>query len=545
MTSLKQHKKNIARMKQILNVAVKYGFMRIVKKIGLWNLVTMKPVKIKVEGDEPVRVRKMLEELGPTYVKIGQVLSMRPDLLPPEYIKELSSLYDSANSFEFEQVKFQIESELGKRLGEIFQSFKKEPVAAASIGQVHKAILKDGTEVVVKIQRPGIEETINTDLDIVYKLATLAEKNVPSLRTFRPVEVINELDRMLHNEMNYLIEAKNGKQIYENFQEVKYVKIPKIYEDYSTRRILVMEYIEGHHLAREGFKVDGIDNVKLSKLIARAMLKQLFIDGFFQADPSLGNIIVIDNDTIAFIDFGAMGKIDARRRQLLIEMLIAVANRDAETVTDIILEMSEVGKEFDKKEMVKDVQELLDYYYSEKPSVYDDTIANSIIDLSRKYDVRLPADFTLLERALYETESTCRSLDPNFDLLASSGPIIQDLVAQKFSPDKQLKELVQTFQKYYKMFKYLPGRVDKILKKLEAGELKVKMDVKGTTHLETRLEKMLSRIEFSLVICAMILSVTLIYMSDKSMGTGLFLLFLFMILFTWIMMNFFRSTREK
>ncbi len=545
MTSLKQHRKNIARLKQILNVAVKYGFMRIVKRIGLWNLVAMKPVKFKVEGDDPVRVRKMLEELGPTYVKIGQVLSMRPDLLPPEYIKELSNLYDSAEPFEFEQVKFQIESELGKRLEDIFQNFERVPIAAASIGQVHRAILKDGTEVVVKIQRPEIEEVINTDLDIVYKLATLAEKNIPSMRTFRPVEVVQELERMLHNEMNYILEAKNGKLIYNNFKNIKYVKIPKIYDEISTRKILIMEYIEGHRLAREGFKVEGIDNIKLSKLIARAMLKQLFIDGFFQADPSLGNIIVIDNDIIAFIDFGAMGKIGARRRQLLIEMLIAVANRDAETVTDIILEMSEVGKEFDKKDLVKDIQDLLDYYYTEKPSVYDETIANSIIELSRKYDVRLPADFTLLERALYETESTCRSLDPDFDLLASSGPIIQDLMAQKFSPDKQLKELVQTFQKYYKMFKYLPGRVDKILKKLEAGELKVKMDVKGTTHLETRLEKMLSRIEFSLVICALILSVTLVYMSDKSMGTELFLLFLFIILMTWIMVNFFRGTREK
>jgi ubiquinone biosynthesis protein len=159
--------------------------------------------------------------------------------------------------------------------------------------------------------------------------------------------------------------------------------------------------------------------------------------------------------------------------------------------------------------------------------------------------VRLPADFTLLERALYETESTCRSLDPNFDLLASSGPIIKDLVAERFSPDKELKELFQTFQKYYKVFKFLPGRVDKILKKLEDGELKVKMDVKGATHLETRLTQMMKRIEISLVICALILATTLIYMSDKSMGTGMFVFILIIILFTWIMVNFFMNTRDK
>jgi ubiquinone biosynthesis protein len=357
--------------------------------------------------------------------------------------------------------------------------------------------------------------------------------------------VVHELDQMLHTEMNYTIEAKNGLQMYKNFEKVDRVKIPKIFEQYSTRKILVMEYIKGHRLAREGFKVKGIDNKKLSKMIARAMMKQMFIDGFFQADPSLGNIIVIDNDNIAFIDFGAVGKISPRRRQMLIEMLIAVAGHDAETVTDLILEMGETKKDFNKKDMVRDIQELLDYYYTEKPSVYDETIANNIIDLSRKYDVRLPADFTLLERALYETESTCRSLDPNFDLLASSGPIIKDLVAERFSVDKELKELVQTFQKYYKVFKFLPGRVDKILKKLEDGELKVKMDVKGTTHLETRLTQMMKRIEISLVICALILATTLIYMSDKSMGTEMFVFILTIILISWIMLNFFMSTRDK
>jgi ubiquinone biosynthesis protein len=524
---------------------VKYGFTKIVKRIGLINLVAMKPVKVQVEGDDPVRVRKMLEELGPTYVKIGQVLSMRPDLLPPEYIKELSNLYDSADPFEFDLVKAQLESELGNKISKIFLSFEETPIAAGSIGQVHRAVLKDGTKVVVKIQRLGIEDTINTDLDIVYKLANLAEKNIPSFRTFQPVEVVHELDRMLHNEMNYTVEAKNGIQMYKNFEKVDWVKIPKIYEEYSTRKILVMEYIKGHRLAREGFKVKGIDNKKLSKNIARAMMKQMFIDGFFQADPSLGNIIVIDENNIAFIDFGAVGKISTRRRQMLIEMLIAVAGHDAETVTDLILEMGEVGKDFNKKDLVRDVQDVLDYYYTEKPSVYDETIANNIIELSRKYDVRLPADFTLLERALYETESTCRSLDPNFDLLASSGPIIKDLVAERFSPDKELKELFQTFQKYYKVFKFLPGRVDKILKKLEDGELKVKMDVKGATHLETRLTQMMKRIEISLVICALILATTLIYMSDKSMGTGMFVFILIIILFTWIMVNFFMNTRDK
>ena len=305
-----------------------------------------------------------------------------------------------------------------------------------------------------------------------------------------------------------------------------------------------MEMIEGKRLTKKGFSAKGIDNKKIATLIARAMVKQLFQDGFFQADPSPGNIFVIDNDTIAFVDFGAMGKISQMRRKLLMEMLVGVATNDSDSVVGALLEMSDIEGEIDKEALKRDVASLLDYYHEEKPTVYDMQIADNIIELSRKYDIRLPADFTLLERALFETESTCRLLDPDFDLLRATAPIIREITMEKVGPKEQIQDLIRSLRKYQKLFKYLPTRIDKLLKKLEAGELTVKMDVRGATHLETKLEDMFKRIEFGLIIFALILAVTIIYVSDRGINTGVYVFFLFVIILTWIFSNFFRNIKK-
>jgi ubiquinone biosynthesis protein len=538
-------KRDIGRIKQIINVATKHGFLSIIQRIGLKNLVSLRAPDFEVKGDEPERMRKMLEELGPTYVKIGQTLSMRPDLIPPEYVKELATLYDSATPEKFEVIEKRVISELGKPINEVFKSFSKEAIASASMGQVHKAELLDGTKVVVKVQRPGIREIIDTDMEIVYFFANLAEKNIPSLRTFQPVEVVNELETMLHNEINYLLEAKNAERIYMNFQKEAWVKIPKIFPEYSTKRILTMELIEGHRLTKKGLNVKGIDNKKVAILIARAMVKQLFQDGFFQADPSPGNIFVVDNETIAFVDFGAIGKVSQARRKLLMEMLVGIATNDPDSVLNSLLELSEIEGEIDKKSLKRDITGLLHYYHEEKPTVYDMQIADNIIDLSRKYEIRLPADFTLLERALFETESTCRILDPDFDLLKASAPIIREVTMERFGPKEQVQDILRTLRRYQKLLKFLPGRIDKILKKVEAGDLTVKMDIRGATHLESKLSDMFRRIEIGLIIMSLIFAATFIYISDKSMDTNLYLLILFIILCVWLFINFFINVRKE
>jgi ubiquinone biosynthesis protein len=545
MKNVKPLRKNFKRIRQVVNVAIKYGFIKTIQKIGLMNIVSFKPVQKEVSGEHAVRVRKMLEELGPSYVKIGQTLSMRPDLIPKSFVEEFSKLYDRAEPFEFKTVQEIIERELGVKMIKVFKSFERTPIAAASMGQVHKAVLLDGTKVAVKIRRPGIEETIQSDVDIMLFFATLAEKNIASFKTFRPVEIVRELEAMLKKEMDYSLEAENTKKFYENFKDDRNVKIPRIFEEYSTREMLVLEFIDGIRLSKNGLNVDGIDNKRIANIIATSMIKQIFEDGFFQADPSPGNIFVIDKDTVALIDFGAVGKISKRRRDLLMQMLIAFANRDADTVTETLLDMAEVEGDVDYEKLAKDLREIVEFYHEENPTIYDVSLGDWVISLSRKYNIRLPADFTLLERSLFETESTCRYLDPDFDLLMTAGPIITKTVVKKFNPLKEVQELASDLQKYHKMFKTLPQRLDRILKKAERGELSIRMDVKGATHLENRLDKVLSRLEFSLVICALILATAIIYAASGYQDAQTVVFILIIIITVWIFITALRTSKAK
>jgi len=505
----------------------------------------MRPVEKDIEGDDAVRVRKMMEELGPSYVKIGQTLSMRPDLIPKSFVDEFAKLYDRAEPFDFSDVREILERELGDKIDNIFKSIDPEPIAAASMGQVHKATLKNGIKVAVKVRRPGIEQTIQSDIDIMMFFATLAEKNIAKFKTFRPREIVKELEEMLKKEMDYHLEAENARRFYNNFKNEPSIKIPRVFDEFSTREVLVLEFIEGIRLSKNGINVEGIDNKKIANIIARAMLKQIFEDGIFQADPSPGNIFVIDKNTVAFIDFGAVGKISKHRRELLMEILIGFAARDVDKITEVLLEIAEVEGDVDYNELNRDIRELVDFYHEENPTIYNVSLGDWVISLSRKYNIRLPADFTLLERALFETESTCRYLDPDFDLLLAAGPILKKTFTEKFNPVKQVQELAIDLQNYYKMFKTLPTRVDKVLKKAERGELTVKMDVKGVSHLESQLDKILSRLEFSLVICSLILATAIIFVASKDQDPTVVIFILVIIVIVWLTVTFMRTGKNR
>jgi ubiquinone biosynthesis protein len=275
------------------------------------------------------------------------------------------------------------------------------------------------------------------------------------------------------------------------------------------------------------------------------MIKQIFEDGIFQADPSPGNIFVLDKDTVAFVDFGAVGHISKRKRELLMEMLLGFGARDSEVVTETLLEMAEIEGDFDSGELHKDIKELVDYYHDESPTIYDVNLGDWVINLSRKYDIRLPADYTLLERALFETESTCRYLDPDFDLLTAAGPLIKKTISKKLDPMAQMKNLVSDLQKYHRMFRTLPTRVDRILKKAEKGELTIKMDVKGASHMEYRLDRVLSRLAFSLVICSLILASAIIFVASKDQDPTVVVFILVIIIIVWLTVTLLRSGKPK
>jgi len=285
---LKRRYKNINRLRQIVNILIKYGFDYFVKQLGLINLISkgekilkLKPSKI-AQLPLPIRVRLALEELGPTFVKLGQILSTRPDLIPPEYIKELQKLQDKVPPFAYEQVEQIIKRELGAEVLEIFESLEQKPFAAASLGQVHLAVLKDGEKVVVKIQRPDIEKIIETDLDILFHLARLTEKHIPASRLYDPVGIIEEFARAIRLELDYGSEGRNAEKFSKNFEEDETVYAPKVYWEFSSKRILTMELIKGIKVNNiKELDEAGYDRKKIAENGAKAFMKQILVDGFF------------------------------------------------------------------------------------------------------------------------------------------------------------------------------------------------------------------------------------------------------------------------
>ena len=315
-----------------LGIVFDEGFPFILENANLKRFLPLKhKLKRKKEHKESneVRLRKTLERLGPTFIKFGQVLSIRPDFVPKSYIRELEKLLDDVPAFSFNEVKKEIEDSTGRRLDEIFRKFEKEPVAAASIAQVHKAILKNGEKVAVKVKRPNIDYTIESDIEIMLFIARLLDKHIKGLRKYRPVKIIEEFAEWTKKELNFNIETENIRRIYENFKGSKTTKIPIVYPEYCNERLIVMEYIDGVELNKIGKKKTKRDDVKKAlKNGFYSILEQVFIHGIFHADPHPSNILILKDNKVALVDFGIVGKFDDNLKDEAVNLLIGITSGD-------------------------------------------------------------------------------------------------------------------------------------------------------------------------------------------------------------------------
>jgi ubiquinone biosynthesis protein len=501
------------RVREIIKIMYKYKIWRLFKQIFVHASKSRKAGH--VNRGEAEQIKFMFEELGPTFMKLGQVLTMRPDLLPREYIRELEKLYDAAKPFPYQVAKAVIEKELEAPLNSIFQSFEEVPIAAASIGQVHRATLRNGEKVIVKVQRPGIETLIRTDLNIIYKFAGMAEALVPTAKTLQLQDIVDEIDKMLYEEMNYLHEAHNVDRFYQNFRSSPNVIIPRVYHEFTTAKVLTLEYIEGLPVSPRILRDNGYSPEKIANIIACAVFKQIFKDGFFHADPSPGNIFVVDHDKIAFVDFGAVGEISEERRRLFVQFPLAILAEDTYELVDILLKLGEAKQRIDKEELARDLEGIINYYHRVKPTIYDIEMANAMIEISEKHKFRLPADFMLIERALFETGSVCNSLDPNFDMLKATKPVLNEVAMEQYQPRRQLEEWGNILLKYYKLFKNFPARMDKILRKAEEGSIRFKMSMTEPLLGSTGM------LPFAILIAALTVASALIILSNKYTEIGI------------------------
>ena len=522
-TKLKRRYKNINRLREITTILIKYGFDYFVKQLGLANLISkgekilkLKPSKI-AQLSLPVRVRLALEELGPTFIKLGQILSTRPDLIPSDYIEELQKLQDEVPPFAYEQVEKAIKRELGADVSEIFKLFEQIPFAAASLGQVHQAILKDGEKVVVKVQRPDIEKIIETDLDILFHLARLTEKHIPDSRLYDPVGIVEEFAKVIRLELDYGTEGRNAERFKKNFEGEEIIYTPKIYWEFSSKRILTMELIEGIKInALEELDKAGYDRKKIAENGARAFMKQILIDGFFHADPHPGNMLVMKGEIIGFMDFGMMGRLDEETREKGVDLFIALMERNPDKIINEMLDLGIAPPEIDTRSLKIDIKEMIDRYYN-KPlkEIRLGELINQLVEISTKYQIKMPAEFTLLGRSLLTIEGIGLELDPDFNLAEKAKPYVKEIILERKSPQRLFVKFLNDLNELYNLIILIPRQLNKTLKKMEKGTFKLEFQHRGLENLISALDKAANRIAYSLILAAIIIGSSLIMQTDK------------------------------
>ncbi len=520
MRKIPSLKGRLKRYQQIGNVLIKYGFGVILERIHLSRILKISSRERRKEKELfplPVRVRMMCEELGPTFIKLGQILSVRPDLIPLSFIKEFEKLQDKVPPVETEKIEKVITEELGSSLENLFSSFERKPLAAASIAQVHRASLQNGEEIILKVQRPGIDRVIHADIQILHNLASLMERFIEEAKIYEPVKIVNEFERTINKELDFILEARNIKRFSQNFRSDETVSIPRVYQDFTTRKVLSLQYVEGIKIKEvERLEKAGLDRKKIALNGARAVLKQIFKDGFFHGDPHPGNILVLEDGRICYLDFGIVGKLNERKRGELASLLIAFLKREPEGIIRNLLSMKLVSDEINLSDLEREIDEIMDRYY-EVPikEVRMGEVISEGLNVMHRFEVKIPVDLSLLIKALITTEGVGLLLDPDFNLTSEIKPFATSLIRERLNPLHITKDLIQTIPRFYSLMKNLPAGLEVFIRNIKKGYLNIAFEHKGLKNFTTTINKSSNRISFSLIISALLIGSSLIMISEK------------------------------
>ncbi|AGY57712.1 ubiquinone biosynthesis protein UbiB [Gloeobacter kilaueensis JS1] len=465
--------------------------------------------------------RETMLELGPTFIKVGQLFSTRADLFPKEYIEELSRLQDEVPAFAYEQVVQTIESEFGRRLPEIFQFFDPTPMAAASLGQVHRAQLHTGEEVVVKVQRPGLEQLFNVDLGILRGIAQYLQNHPRYGRGGREwVPIYDECARILMQEIDYLNEGRNADTFRRNFQGDPEICVPRVYWRYASPKVLTLEYLPGIKISNyEALEAAGLDRKLLARIGARSYLQQLLNDGFFHADPHPGNIAVRHDGALIFYDFGMMGRIQPGTKERLMDTFLGVAQSDADKVIDSLIELGAIKKNADRVPIRRSIAFLIENFFN-KP--YGDqsfdfgSLSEDIYEMAYEQPFRFPATFTFVLRAVSTLEGLGKGLDPNFNFMDVAQPFADQLMTTngEFGMRELLNQLGQQVGQVGAMTVNLPRRIEQTLERADRGELRVRVKSIESERLLRRLNAAAIGGIYSVLLGAMLICSVILYTSE-------------------------------
>ena len=441
--------KDLLRMNELAGILFKYGFADVIRRLGLATPIEQagKLVRSPVKGDilrmgTAERLRCALEEMGPTFVKLGQILATRVDLFPLDWLAEFEKLQDQPSAIPFEELAPLVEEALGKPIDSLFARVDPTPIGVASIGQVHSALTRRGQKVVLKIQKPGIRNKIDSDLRLLDQLAKLACDNSVEIRRYRPVELIREFRRSLLRELDFTIEARNADRIRKNMRSLKWLTVPRVYWELSSSTVQVQQHIEGIPAkALEKLDAAGLDRAQIARRGALAAWKMALEDGFFHADPHPGNFIILPGNRIAMLDFGMVGKLSHSRREQILQMTRAVVIREAEQCAAVLASWSD-GQPVNFEQLVSDVEDVISQYHGVSISELDITaLLNDITAMVRNHNLVLPSDIALFIKAIITLEGFGRLLNPDFDLMTEAEPLLKRMIRTRYSPARLAKSL--------------------------------------------------------------------------------------------------------
>ncbi len=538
--------RDIGRLHDIASILIRYGFGDMVRRMGMANALERagralhwNEAEELAHMDPPARVRRAMEALGPTFVKLGQLLATRVDLFEPEWIAEFSRLQDSAHTATYEGIHQQLTEDLGAAPEMVFAAFDPEPLAAASMAQVYRARLEDGTEVVVKVRRPGIRLTVEADLRWMARLAELAESESPELRAFQPREVVRQFTQSLRRELDFASECRNAERIAQNFAtytgfngdsvpkakvvgapaqgvappapQEPIIVIPRVFWQWTSERVCVQEFIAGIS-GRQLERVDqaGLDRQVLARRGAQAVLKMIVEDGFFHADPHPGNVFYLPGNRIAFIDFGMVGRLSEARRDQLMRLLLGLVQHEPQRVADVMIEWTGDGAT-DEDGLTLEIQAFVQQYHGVAlKQLRLGAMLTDLVTILRQHQLRLPPDLSLLIKAFVSLEGMGHELDPDFNMAAEAMPLLQKTLRARYAPNAVLQRGWHGVKDMLSLLSGLPQDVSRLLRAAKRGRLEIHIDVLHLKRLGNQLDSAANRLVVGVVVAALIIGSSIV-----------------------------------
>lgn len=510
--------RDLGRLHELASVLVRYGFGDMVRRLGMahaleraGNVIHLEQLEALVSLSPPVRVRRALEEMGPSFVKLGQLLATRVDLFAPEWIAEFEKLQNQVPAVSFAEIHQQMTEDLGTPPESVFAELDPTPLAAASIAQVHRARLEDGSEVVVKVRRPGIRPLVEADMRLLQRLARIMEAESPEMRRFQPRALVRQLQASLTRELDLVAESRHAERIAASFVDEPGIVVPKVHWQWTSERMNVQDFVDGIPLGDiAALDAAGCDRALIARLGAQAEFKMMFVDGFFHADPHPGNVFWLPGNRLALIDFGMVGRLSGQRRGQVVDMLDGLVRRDAAQVTEVLLDWAQQTA-VDESAIAEEVDAFIDRYHGVPLKQLDlGTMLGEIAALLRDNRLALPPDLALMIKVMVTLEGMGRRLDPDFDMASEAAPFLREVMMARFTPQVLARSGWRAAGDAIGVLSELPQQLRHLLRAARMGRLSVNIDIKRLEQLGGQVDHSVNRLTIGIVIAALIIGSSIV-----------------------------------